>query len=181
MSAKQANFVSTAQLQKVEFVTEEIQSLQSEISALAKTQGEFAVLSAGLKDLEQKLATITDGAQKKSLLAKFTKKTETQVSSKQLVALENSIAALTKAQAGFAQSTTLAALESSLAALEKKQADALGASDLKSVKKSIATLEKAQADFVTTRRSCKKLKSSWTKSNRSRWRLRLCRPSKRTL
>ena len=103
MSAKQANFVSTAQLQKVEFVTEEIQSLQSEISALAKTQGEFAVLSAGLKDLEQKLATITDGAQKKSLLAKFTKKTETQVSSKQLVALENSIAALTKAQAGFAQ------------------------------------------------------------------------------
>ena len=150
VSAKQANFVSTAQLQKVEFVTEEIQSLQSEISALAKTQGEFAVLSAGLKDLEQKLATITDGAQKKSLLAKFTKKTETQVSSKQLVALENSIAALTKAQAGFAQSTTLAALESSLAALEKKQADALGASDLKSVKKSIATLEKAQADFVTT-------------------------------
>ena len=150
VSAKQANFVSTAQLQKVEFVTEEIQSLQSEISALAKTQGEFAVLSAGLKDLEQKLATITDGAQKKSLLAKFTKKTETQVSSKQLVALENSIAALTKAQAGFAQSTTLAALESSLAALEKKQADALGASDLKSVKKSIAMLEKAQADFVTT-------------------------------
>ena len=150
VSAKQANFVSTAQLQKVEFVTEEIQSLQSEISALAKTQGEFAVLSAGLKDLEQKLATITDGAQKKSLLAKFTKKTETQVSSKQLVALENSIAALTKAQAGFAQSTTLAALESSLAALEKKQADAVGASDLKSVKKSIATLEKAQADFVTT-------------------------------
>ena len=150
VSAKQANFVSTAQLQKVEFVTEEIQSLQSEISALAKTQGEFAVLSAGLKDLEQKLATITDGAQKKSLLAKFTKKTETQVSSKQLVALEDSIAALTKAQAGFAQSTTLAALESSLAALEKKQADALGASDLKSVKKSIATLEKAQADFVTT-------------------------------
>ena len=37
------------------------------------------MLSAGLKDLEQKLATITDGAQKKSLLAKFTKKTETSV------------------------------------------------------------------------------------------------------
>jgi len=150
VSTKQANFVSAAQFQKIEFVTEEIKSLQSEISAVAKMQGEFSVLSAGLKDLEQKLSTVTEGAQKKGLLAKLTKKMETKVSSKQLASLENSIAALTKAQAGFVQSANLASLESSIAALEKQHASALHASDLKNIEKSIAALEKAQANFATT-------------------------------
>jgi len=147
VSKKQANYVSVAQLQKLEVVTDEIKSLQSEISALAKTQDEFAILSASLKDVESKIAALADGKKKTGLLSKLSKKTDTKVTNKQLKALEDAIAALTKSQADFA---TVTQLKESAQALSQQQAGALTAADLKGIQKAVASLEKSQNGFATT-------------------------------
>ena len=140
-------FATTAQLQKLEVVTDEIKSLQSEISALAKTQDEFAILSASLKDVESKIAALADGKKKTGLLSKLSKKTDTKVTNKQLKALEDAIAAVTKSQADFA---TVTQLKESAQALSQQQAGALTAADLKGIQKAVASLEKSQNGFATT-------------------------------
>ena len=118
LEKSQNGFATTAQLQKLEVVTDEIKSLQSEISALAKTQDEFAILSASLKDVESKIAALADGKKKTGLLSKLSKKTDTKVTNKQLKALEDAIAALTKSQADFATVTQLKKVAATLDALK---------------------------------------------------------------
>ena len=118
LEKSQNGFATTAQLQKLEVVTDEIKSLQSEISALAKTQDEFAILSASLKDVESKIAALADGEKKTGLLSKLSKKTDTKVTNKQLKALEDAIAALTKSQADFATVTQLKKVAATLDALK---------------------------------------------------------------
>ena len=118
LEKSQNGFATTAQLQKLEVVTDEIKSLQSEISALAKTQDEFAILSASLKDVESKIAALADGEKKTGLLSKLSKKTDTKVTNKQLKALEDAIAALTKSQADFATVTQLKKVAAALDALK---------------------------------------------------------------
>ena len=118
LEKSQNGFATTAQLQKLEVVTDEIKSLQSEISALAKTQDEFAILSASLKDVESKIAALADGKKKIGLLSKLSKKTDTKVTNKQLKALEDAIAALTKSQADFATVTQLKKVAAALDALK---------------------------------------------------------------
>ena len=145
-------FATTAQLQKLEVVTDEIKSLQSEISALAKTQDEFAILSASLKDVESKIAALADGKKKTGLLSKLSKKTDTKVTNKQLVELENAVATLEKTQTKFASlaSSQISTLESTLDAISQQQSSALTAADLKSIQKAVAALEKSQESFATT-------------------------------
>ena len=152
VSKKQANYVSVAQLQKLEVVTDEIKSLQSEISALAKTQDEFAILSASLKDVESKIEALADGKKKTGLLSKLSKKTDTKVTNKQLVELENAVATLEKTQTKFASlaSSQISTLESTLDAISQQQSSALTAADLKSIQKAITALEKSQESFATT-------------------------------
>ena len=147
LEKSQNGFATTAQLQKLEVVTDEIKSLQSEISALAKTQDEFAILSASLKDVESKIAALADGKKKTGLLSKLSKKTDTKVTNKQLKALEDAIAAVTKSQADFA---TVTQLKESAQALSQQQAGALTAADLKGIQKAVASLEKSQNGFATT-------------------------------
>jgi SUN domain-containing protein 1/2 len=133
-------------------VTDEIKSLQSEISALAKTQDEFAILSASLKDVESKIAALADGKKKTGLLSKLSKKTDTKVTNKQLVELENAVATLEKTQTKFASlaSSQISTLESTLDAISQQQSSALTAADLKSIQKAITALEKSQESFATT-------------------------------
>jgi len=153
VSKKQANYVSVAQLQKLEVVTDEIKSLQSEISALAKTQDEFAILSASLKDVESKIAALADGKKKTGLLSKLSKKTDTKVTNKQLKALEDAIAAVTKSQADFATVTQLKKVAAALDALKNVRDNYATTKLVKNLEDKLNQLIKTSGSVSTTPQS----------------------------
>ena len=143
-------FATTAQLQKLEVVTDEIKSLQSEISALAKTQDEFAILSASLKDVESKIAALADGKKKTGLLSKLSKKTDTKVTNKQLKALEDAIAAVTKSQADFATVTQLKKVAAALDALKNVRDNYATTKLVKNLEDKLNQLIKTSGSVSTT-------------------------------
>ena len=150
LEKSQNGFATTAQLQKLEVVTDEIKSLQSEISALAKTQDEFAILSASLKDVESKIAALADGKKKTGLLSKLSKKTDTKVTNKQLKALEDAIAAVTKSQADFATVTQLKKVAAALDALKNVRDNYATTKLVKNLEDKLNQLIKTSGSVSTT-------------------------------
>ena len=137
----QADFVTTAQLQKVD-VTREVRHVEDAVEQLLKEQGAYATQTS-VNVLEAQVEALS-GKTKSS--GYFKRATDTLVSSKQIKALEDAVSSLTKSQSNYATSTQLKEILTVVDTLSKSQSEyaslrALG--DLETKLKDFASSEKA--------------------------------------
>ena len=137
----QADFVTTAQLQKVD-VTREVRHVEDAVEQLLKEQGAYATQTS-VNVLEAQVEALS-GKTKSS--GNFKRATDTLVSSKQIKALEEAVSSLTKSQSNYATSTQLKEILTVVDTLSKSQSEyaslrALG--DLETKLKDFASSEKA--------------------------------------
>ena len=137
----QADFVTTAQLQKVD-VTREVRHVEDAVEQLLKEQGAYATQTS-VNVLEAQVEALS-GKTKSS--GYFKRATDTLVSSKQIKALEDAVSSLTKSQSNYATATQLKEILTVVDTLSKSQSEyaslrALG--DLETKLKDFASSEKA--------------------------------------